>query len=184
MFTLFPRVGVELPHRAGMLRFGMSEREAQWLVSTLADVREGWICGWAWAFDARYGDLTISVSGGSLPEGPATGLEEIGFERHGNPIPTTPADVPIVWNDIDLFGYPIPEVEEALTASRHRDVLQDVRAEELGLTLSRPAVATRPPGAALSRKPRNPATEQIPAAMRYLVSAKLSHPERRRSLIR
>ena len=64
MFTLLPRVGVELPRGAGTLRFGMSEREAQWSVATLADVREGWVCGWGWTFEAKYGDLTISVSGG------------------------------------------------------------------------------------------------------------------------
>jgi hypothetical protein len=114
MFTLLPLVGVELPRGAGTLRFGMSEREAQWAVSTLADVREGWVCGWGWTFEARYGDLTISVSGSGLPGDP--GLAEIGFERQGAPLQTTPADVPVVWNDIDLFGYPLSEVEEALAA--------------------------------------------------------------------
>lgn len=171
MFTLLPRVGVELPRGAGTLRFGMSEREAQWSVSTLADVREGWICGWGWAFEARYGDLTISACGGGLPGEP--GLEEIGFERQGDPVPAAPGDVPVVWNDIDLFGYPIPEVEEALAASHPHPELP---LQELGLRLDRPA---GPSGAAPGHKPRHPAT-----GPRYLVAARLSHPERHRSPVR
>jgi hypothetical protein len=164
MFTLLPLVGVELPSGAGTLRFGMSESEAQWAVSTLADVREGWVCGWGWTFEARYGDLTVSVCGGGLPGG--SGLEEIGFERQGAPVPAAPGDVPVVWNDIDLFGYPIPEVEAALAASRPRPELQ-----ELGLRLHRPVV--RPPDPASRHRPRPPASEP-----RYLVAVRLSHPER------
>jgi hypothetical protein len=159
MFTLLPLVGVELPCRAGTLRFGMSEREAQWPVATLADVREGWVCGWEWTFAARYGDLTVSVSGGGLPED--QGLAEIGFERQGDPVPAAPGDVPVVWNDIDLFGYPVPEVEESLAAFRPH--------QELGLRLNRPVV--RPPDAAPRRGPRRPAT-----GPRYLVAARLTRP--------
>ncbi|WP_141951988.1 hypothetical protein [Actinoallomurus bryophytorum] len=170
MFTLLPRVGVELPCGAGTLRFGMSEREAQWSVSTLADVREGWVCGWGWTFEARYGDLTISACGGGLPGEP--GLEEIGFGRQGDPVPATPGDVPVVWHDIDLFGYPIPEVEEALAAFHPHPELP---LQELGLRLDRPVVTAGPPGAA----PRHPATEP-----RYLVAARLSHPARHRSPVR
>jgi hypothetical protein len=169
MFTLLPLAGVELPRGAGTLRFGMSEREAQWSVAALADVREGWVCGWGWAFGARYGDLTISACGGGLPGEP--GLEEIGFERQG--VPAAPGDVP-VWNDIDLFGYPIPEVEEALAAFHPRPELSLL--QELGLRLNRPA---GPTGAASGHKPRHPAT-----GPRYLVAARLSHPERYRSPVR
>jgi hypothetical protein len=167
MFTLLPLAGVELPRGAGTLRFGMSEREAQWSVSTLADVREGWVCGWGWAFEARYGDLTVSVRGGGRPED--SGLEEIGFERQGDPVPATPGDVPVVWNDIDLFGYPIPEVEQALAAFHLR--LDLPLLQELGLRLSRPAAGLS--GPASRHKPRRPAAEP-----RYLVAVRLSHPER------
>lgn len=155
MFTLLPRAGVELPRGAGTLRFGMSEREAQWAVATLADVREGWVCGWGWTFEARYGGLTISVSGGGLPEDP--GLAEIGFERQGDPAPAAPGDVPVVWNDIDLFGYPIPEVEEALAASGPH--------QELGLRPAPAAAVT--PGAASRRPVTGP---------RYLAAVRLRRP--------
>lgn len=110
MFTLLPGVGVELPHGAGTLRFGMSEHDAQWLVSTLGDVREGWVCGATWAFGAAYGDLVLDVLGG--PPGHA-GLAEIFFERTGDPA-DIPGRVPVVWADVDLFGYPASEVEAAL----------------------------------------------------------------------
>jgi hypothetical protein len=169
MFTLLPLAGAELPRGAGTLRFGMSEREAQWAVSTLADVREGWVCGRGWTFGARYGDLTISVSGGGLPGDP--GLEEIGFERQGDPVPATPGDVPVIWHDIDLFGYPIPEVEAALAAFHLRPELPLL--QELGLRLNRPAIAAGPSSPASRHKRRHPATEP-----RYLVAVRLSHPER------
>jgi hypothetical protein len=139
MFTLLPLTGVELPRGAGTLKFGMSEREAQWSVATLADVREGWVCGWGWTFEAGYGDLTICVSGGGLPGDP--GLAEIGFERQGDPVQAAPGDVPVVWNDIDLFGYPISEVEEAIAAFRPY--------QELGLRLHGRRPGQRPARIAL-----------------------------------
>ncbi|MDN3359503.1 hypothetical protein [Actinomadura sp. DC4] len=117
MFVLLPSVGVALPHRAGTLRFGMTEREAQWPISTLSDVREEWLCvrtrstGVAWAFHATYGDLTISVCGGPS-------LDEVRFTRLGDPAPTTPGRVPVVWEDLDLFGYPADEVFSALAGLR------------------------------------------------------------------
>ncbi|MFB9840550.1 hypothetical protein, partial [Actinoallomurus acaciae] len=88
----------------------MSEHDAQWLVSTLGDVREGWVCGAAWAFGAAYGDLVLDVLGG--PPG-RTGLAEIFFERPGDPA-DMPGHVPVVWADVDLFGHPAAEVEAAL----------------------------------------------------------------------
>jgi hypothetical protein len=187
MFTLLPGVGVELPHRAGTLRFGMSEQQAQWLISTLADVREEWVCiraraaGVAWAFFAEYGDLTISVRGGGLPDDPVLGLDEVHFAWRGNPLPTAPAEVPVVYQDIDLFGYPIAEVEEALTVLHPHGSPKEVLAEEFGLKLSRPAAAVRPSGRG-GRRPRHPADRE-PAATQYLVSATLTHPERSRILV-
>jgi hypothetical protein len=187
MFTLLPGVGVELPHRAGTLRFGMSEHQAQWLISTLADVREEWLCirtraaGVAWAFFAEYGDLTIGVEAGGLPDHPCPGLDEVHFARRGDRLPTTPADVPVVYHDIDLFGYPIPEVEKALTALHPHDARKELLAEEFGLTLGRPATSVQLSGTG-GRKPRHPADRE-PAATQYLVSAMLTHPERSRLLL-
>src|SRR5688572_18463749 len=59
MFQVLPGVGLLLPGRAGTLRFGMGERAAQWAVATLADVREGWVCGAGWAFGARYEGVAL-----------------------------------------------------------------------------------------------------------------------------
>ncbi|MGI5230757.1 hypothetical protein [Actinoallomurus sp. CA-142502] len=114
MFTLLPGVGVELPHGAGTLRFGMSEHDAQWAVSTLADVRESWVCGAAWAFGAAYGDLVLGVLGGPRR---GAGLAEVSFERPGG-MADVAGRVPVVWADVDLFGYPLAEVETALPRSR------------------------------------------------------------------
>lgn len=41
----------------------MDGRAARWAVATLADVREGWVCGAGWAFSARYEGLVIDVQG-------------------------------------------------------------------------------------------------------------------------
>lgn len=54
MFELLPDVGLRLPGCADTLRFGMDERTAQWAVATVADVRDGWVCGARWAFSAQY----------------------------------------------------------------------------------------------------------------------------------
>ncbi|MCO5993365.1 hypothetical protein [Actinoallomurus rhizosphaericola] len=178
MFTLLPEVGVELPHRAGLLRFGMSEHRAQWAISTLADVREERLCirsraaGVAWAFFAEYEDLVVSVSGGPGPGGHAPGLDEIRFARRGDPLPLAPAAVPVVYEGIDLFGYPAPEVEEALAALHPHATGEETRAEEFGLTLGRHAAA-RSPG---------PAGRE-PAATRYLASVTLTGPERHRLMV-
>ncbi|MEV5748946.1 hypothetical protein AB0L00_14110 [Actinoallomurus sp. NPDC052308] len=182
MFTLLPRVGVELPHRAGLLRFGMTERRAQWAISTLADVREEWVCvraratGVALAFFAEYEDLTISVRGGPAADDRVPGLNEIRIARRGDPLPTVPAAVPVVYDGIDLFGYPDSEVEEALRAVRPPAAGEQTLAEEFGLTLGRPTAAVRSPGPA-GRRPRHPDHGE-PAATRYLASATLTDPER------
>lgn len=63
MFELLPEVGLRLPDRAGTLRLGMDERAARWAVATVADVRDGWVCGASWAFSARYRGLMLNVYG-------------------------------------------------------------------------------------------------------------------------
>ncbi|MFI6584058.1 hypothetical protein [Embleya sp. NPDC050493] len=126
MFELLPGVGVVLPRGAGMLRFGMSEQQAQWALSTVVDVRPYWSCAGTrlvddghrefWSFGGRSGTLRIDVTGSEH------GCRTIVFERE----PGTETD-PVVWRDVDLFGYPAAEVEAALPTTA-------VRAE-LGLIL-------------------------------------------------
>lgn len=123
MFELLPGTGVALPRGAGVLRFGMSEREAQWAVATLADVRETWICQTEWSFTARYEGVELLVYGDHEDrmrhEGQdrhdGAGLAAVHLDRSG-PAPTGPSAVPVVLRGIDVFGYPAAEVLDALGA--------------------------------------------------------------------
>ncbi|MFF4243595.1 hypothetical protein ACFYY2_03865 [Streptomyces sp. NPDC001822] len=117
MFEILPEAGLRLPGRAGTLRFGMDERTAQWAVATVADVREGWVCGARWAFSAQYRGLTLDVYGdatdrsGRHEESP--GLAGIGLTRAPFTL-TGPSACPVVLRGINLFGYPTAEVSDAL----------------------------------------------------------------------
>jgi hypothetical protein len=118
VFELVPGTGVVLPGRAGLLRFGMSEREAQWAAATLADVRDHWVCGAGWAFSACYEGLVLSASGDHLdrlgrPEHDRPGLADVTLRRR-EPAPARAAAVPVVLQDIDVLGYPAQEVLAAL----------------------------------------------------------------------
>ncbi|WP_371524965.1 hypothetical protein OG302_01565 [Streptomyces sp. NBC_01283] len=118
MFELLPEVGLRLPGRAGTLRFGTDERTAQWAVATVADVRDGWVCGAHWAFSAQYRGLTLDAYGdttdrlGRYQDTP--GLAGIGLARDPFTL-TGPAACPVVLRGIDLFGYPAAEISDALS---------------------------------------------------------------------
>ncbi|MFD7256370.1 hypothetical protein [Streptomyces sp. NPDC059874] len=126
MFKLLPGTGLALPHNAGVLRFGMPEREAQWAVATLADVRETWVCQTGWAFTAcheglellAYGDCTDRLG---RTDHDRDGLAAVHLRRCGF-TPTGPSAVPVVFRDLDLFGYPAPEVLAALESNPHPTV--------------------------------------------------------------
>jgi hypothetical protein len=116
MFQVLPGVGLLLPGRAGTLRFGMGERAAQWAVATLADVREGWVCGAGWAFGARYEGVALEVHGNTWDRhgrySNVTGLAALTLTAEWRP-----ARYPVVLGDIDLFAYPAEEVRAALPRS-------------------------------------------------------------------
>ena len=123
MFELLPGTGLVLPHGVGVLRFGMSEREAQWVVAALADVRETWVCQTDWAFSACYEGLELLVWGDTTDR-----LGRAGYDRQGCATavlhrherrPTTPSAVPVVLDGVDVFGYPAAEVMAALGADLH-----------------------------------------------------------------
>ncbi|MFJ4321250.1 hypothetical protein ACIP46_39180 [Streptomyces lavendulae] len=123
MFDVLPGAGLVLPHRAGVLRFGMSEQESQWAVSTLADVRETWICQTGWAFTARYEGLELLAYGDTRDRLGGTdrdrhGLAAVHLCRY-EAIPTEPSVVPVVLHNVDLFGYPAAEVLAALEPGPH-----------------------------------------------------------------
>ncbi|MER6182813.1 hypothetical protein [Streptomyces sp. NPDC001652] len=104
-FELRPGEGLVLPRGAGVLRFGMGEREARWTVATLADVRETWVCGAGWSFGAAYEGVELLVCGAANER---RRLDWINLAQ-----PDAPA-FPVVWRDIDLFGHEQGEVERAL----------------------------------------------------------------------
>ncbi|MFE5333834.1 hypothetical protein ACFRCG_46335 [Embleya sp. NPDC056575] len=141
MFELLPGVGVVLPRGAGVLRFGMSERRAQWTLSTVLDVRAYWSCAGTrhrddghrrfWSFGGSLGTLRVDVTGSEH------GCRTIAFER----LPGTTTD-PVVWRDVDLFGYPADEVEAALPGAAER--------ERIGLLLDPP---TAGPAASTDDRP-------------------------------
>ncbi|MFE2409388.1 hypothetical protein ACFXDE_13705 [Kitasatospora sp. NPDC059408] len=123
MFELLPETGLVLPRGAGALRFGMSEREAQWAVATLADVHEYWVCQAGWAFSARYEGLELLAFGDVVDRSGRTGrdvdgLASVYVQRH-DPAPTAPSAVPVVLQDVDLFGYPAAEVLAVLEPDLH-----------------------------------------------------------------
>ncbi|MFF1711457.1 hypothetical protein [Streptomyces sp. NPDC058268] len=118
MFELLPDVGLRLPGRAGTLRFGMDERTAQWAVATVADVRNGWVCGARWAFSAQYQGLTLDVYGDTtdrhVRHQGAPGLAGVALTR-GPFTLTGPSACPVALRGVDLFGYPAAEVADALS---------------------------------------------------------------------
>ncbi|MEU1487170.1 hypothetical protein [Streptomyces sp. NPDC005752] len=121
MFEFLPEVGLRLPGCAGTLRFGMDERTAQWAVATVADVRDGWVCGARWAFSAHYRGLTLDVYGDTTDRRGGhqntPGLAGMGLTRDPFTL-TGPSACPVVLRGIDLFGYPTAEVSDALNAGR------------------------------------------------------------------
>ncbi|MFI5805364.1 hypothetical protein [Streptomyces sp. NPDC051561] len=110
MFEILPGRGLVLPLGAGTLTFGMAERDAQWAVATLCDVREAWVCGLEWSFGATYQGLDLLVGGVR-----AGGLGTVHLER-ATGLPDAPAAVPVVLDGVDVLGYPQEEVLEALEA--------------------------------------------------------------------
>ncbi|MFI8825597.1 hypothetical protein [Streptomyces sp. NPDC053431] len=126
MFEVLPGAGLRLPRGAGVLRFGMSARAARWAVAALADVRETWVCQTGWAFTASYEGLELFLYGDVVDRyGRADhdrhGLASVTLRRCVAP-PTEPSAVPVVFQGVDVFGYPEAEVLDVLTAVPHPSV--------------------------------------------------------------
>lgn len=118
MFELLPGVGLVLPHQVGVLRFGMSERDAQWAVASLADVREAWVCQAGWAFTAVYDGVELLAFGEYVDragrfERDRSGLASVVLSRPPYAL-GGPSSVPVVLDGVDLFGYPAAEALDAL----------------------------------------------------------------------
>ncbi len=120
-FRLTPGTGLVLPAHAGVLRFGMSERAAQWAASTLADIRvDGWMCGTHWDFFFVYRDVTVTAY--ACTACPEQALGHLIVERTER-VPVRAAAVPVAFGDLDLFGYPIHELSEVLDPSDRKLLL-------------------------------------------------------------
>ncbi|MFC1433269.1 hypothetical protein ACEZDB_21725 [Streptacidiphilus sp. N1-3] len=126
MFELLPGTGLVLPRQVGVLSFGMSERDAQWAVASLADVRESWACGAGWAFTAAWDGLELSAFGDcedrqGRSELDRNGLASVALHRWPETL-TGPSAVPVVLDGVDVFGYPAAEVLDALAPAGHPSV--------------------------------------------------------------
>ena len=111
-FRVVPGTGLVLPANAGVLRFGMTERAAQWAASTLADIRAaGWMCGAHWSFFFVHHDVMVTAH--SCTACTERTLGHLAVERTER-VPDRAAEVPVAFGDVDLFGYPIHELAEVL----------------------------------------------------------------------
>ncbi|MFI9237165.1 hypothetical protein [Streptomyces sp. NPDC053079] len=134
MFELLPRIGVLLPDGAGTLRFGMDEDAAQKTLARLGQVRGEAVPDAPWALTVVCGDLELTAVPGGIdrsgrqPTDPL--LANVILRRARSSLPMaahdtlppvwwSPAAVPVVLDDIDLFGYPATEVLEALGDDRY-----------------------------------------------------------------
>ncbi|WP_457032914.1 hypothetical protein [Kitasatospora sp. P5_F3] len=115
MFELLPAIGIRLPNGAGVLRFGLDGAAARELLAGLGAVREDSEA--AWAYSVRWGDVELSALAGAAPDSP---LDSVVLRRTGHLRPHWygPADVAVVLDDVDLFGYPAAEVLAALGTDR------------------------------------------------------------------
>jgi hypothetical protein len=116
-----PGTGLVLPTNAGVLRFGMTEHEAQWTASTLANIRvNGWMCGVYWTFFFVHRSVIVTAYACTACAEQAMG--HLIVERTEQ-VPDRPADVQVAFGDLDLFGYPIHELAEVLDLSDRKLLL-------------------------------------------------------------
>lgn len=118
---MLPGTGLALPPNAGVLRFGMSEQAAQWVASTLENVRP-WepMRGVRWMFSFVHGGVQVTAYACTACTEQTLG--HLVVERCER-VPDGPADVPVVVGDIDLFGYPIHELIEVLEPAERKLLL-------------------------------------------------------------
>ena len=111
---LLPGHGVELPWAVDPLRFGMTLDEVQSIVKPYADLHDTFVCNSAWAKRFTCDDLELVVFAGEIDAllGVSAGR---GLDRDS-------VRTPVGLDDIDLFGWPVDEVIDAL-----RHVGRDVR---------------------------------------------------------
>ncbi|GAA0656283.1 hypothetical protein GCM10010193_03480 [Kitasatospora atroaurantiaca] len=143
MFELLPGVGVVLPDGAGTLRFGMDGDTTRETLARLGQVRVEGALDEAWTCTVQWGDLELTAGADGIDRSDPL-LANVVLSRAWHPRRPTvgrgtrppawhgPAGVPVILDDIDLFGYPAAEVLEVL------EVLGDGRYPELRLQPAAP----------------------------------------------
>jgi hypothetical protein len=112
--TLLPGRGVELPAGRPLL-FGMTLAEVRGNVEPSADLRDTFVCGAAWAKEVALDGVRVCLFAGETDA--LTGVSVSRTPDHQT------SRVPVGLDDIDLFGWPVDEVIDAL-----RDTGRAVRA--------------------------------------------------------
>lgn len=103
---LLPGRGARLPWAGPPLRFGMTLQEVCGLVQPYADLRDTFVCGASWARSLALADLEVGLFAGETDA--LSGVSA----SHRPDIAAT--HVPVGLDDVDLFGWPVDEVVEAL----------------------------------------------------------------------
>jgi hypothetical protein len=103
---LLPGRGAQLPWASPPLRFGMTLSDVRGIVQPYADLRDTFVCGATWATSLALADLQVVLFGGETDA--LTGVSA--SHRPG----TGTTHVPVGLDDIDLFGWPVHEVIDAL----------------------------------------------------------------------
>ena len=145
---LLPGLGVELPWGEQPLRFGMTLDEVTGIVAPHADLHDTLVFHSAWAKRFSCDDLELGVFAGEHDA-----LLGVSAFRSRD---REAAHMPVGLDDIDLFGWPVDEVIDAL-----RDAGRDVRVNNHGAQVDRDLRLTwlappPPPPAEPWRKPPSP----------------------------
>jgi hypothetical protein len=112
---VLPGRGVALPWPGRRLTFGMTRDEVGRAFAGRADLAATFVCGSTWAAEARLGDLVVVVFAEQSDS--LAGLSVRFGHRHSGPGPNPgpgPVHVPVGLDDIDLLGWPVAEVMDAL----------------------------------------------------------------------
>jgi hypothetical protein len=112
--TLLPGRGVELPWAGRSLRFGMTLDEVRGGVEPHAELRDTFVCGATWAKEFALDGVRVGLFAGGTDA-----LAGVSASR----TPGRGTYLPVGLDDVDLFGWPVAEILDAL-----RDAGRDVRA--------------------------------------------------------
>jgi len=112
--TLLPGLGAELPWAEQPLRFGMTLDEVESIVKPYGDLRDKLVFHSAWAKRLTCDDVELGLFAGE--DDALLGVSAYRSRERAA------AHMPVGLDDIDLFGWPVDEVIDAL-----RDAGRDVR---------------------------------------------------------